>query len=259
MSQRGWRTLGEHEPQNQLNKAHMSSQRQQQQVQGLHGSTPSPTGLCYSYWLRVFMEFLTEWICLWQLGLLLGFSCSVVFNIYMKFITLYFILSKVKTKPYLQLKREKRKSKNSASTASFAYRSQLRFLQYCSGSGFLLTVADREQNFMINRFPCCSKAEQATILIKCCLRVDHTPHTTPGWQWTQIQHTLGLFNYSLASMPAQAGLFGFDNGSIKIAKLKVSTSLAGLAFFSIIDSSGSYGHCTLFFNDLWDRGVGIIA
>lgn len=115
MSQRGWRTLGEHEPQSQLNKAHMSSQRQQQQVQGLHGSTPSPTGLCYSYWLRVFMEFLTEWIRLWQLGRRLGiFSCSVVFNIYMKFITLYFLLPKVKTKPYLQQKREKRKSKNSA-------------------------------------------------------------------------------------------------------------------------------------------------
>lgn len=41
-NQRGWRTLGEQGPQNQLSRSHKNSQRLKQQAQCLRGSVPGP-------------------------------------------------------------------------------------------------------------------------------------------------------------------------------------------------------------------------
>lgn len=98
-NQKGWRTLGEQSPPNQLNRSHKNFQRLKQQAQCLSGSVPGPLYMYYNFQLSNSNG--TPWACeevsLWFLCLLMRLSSfclvalSVLVMILFYFTIFYFV------------------------------------------------------------------------------------------------------------------------------------------------------------------------
>lgn len=101
--QEGWRTPWEHNPHNQLNRAHRGSKRLKRQSWSLHGSALGFLNKCYGCIVWYFWGLSKSWgaICPWlfyldlTIFLLLGFLIQPWWGFVPSLIVVYFIFLKI--------------------------------------------------------------------------------------------------------------------------------------------------------------------